>query len=254
MNVIAWILSLFGSKSTAPVPTPAPAPAPVVPVSSKPVIPQPQPETKIVTPTPAPAPTPAPVSTPTPTSKTYVVTGEILERIMPKGAKTVDMVLFAAAFNRVFALQQVNITTADQAAMFIAQSAHESTELTKLREVWGPTATQKAYEGSKILGNTQPGDGFKFRGGGVQQLTGRWNWTAFSKWAGIDFVNNTDMIIVPYNAVLSAGWFWSYRKLAAAANAHDVVRETLLINGGSNGLASREAYYNTACDVLGVTI
>jgi putative chitinase len=237
MSLGSWLSGLFATKQTIPTATIPPVSA----VPPMPVIPAPKPEQeeRIVT-----------------GLLPFVVTKAQLQAIMPTGTKKgVDFDVFAAAVNKVFALPAVNITTDKQAAVFLSESAFESMEYTHLREVWNPAQVpqQKAYEGSKILGNTQAGDGFKFRGGGVAQLTGRWNYTAFSKWAGIDFVANPDLIIQPYNAVLSFGWFWSYKHLANYALTQDVSDEVRAINGtGMLGLPQREKYYETTCDVLGV--
>lgn len=199
---------------------------------------------------------PQPANAPVAANAPFVVTKDQLVAIMPTGAKKgVDFDVFAGAINKVFALPAVNITTNKQAAVFLSESAYESMEYTHLREVWNPAQVpqQKAYEGSKILGNTQPGDGYKFRGGGIAQLTGRWNYAAFSKWSGIDFVNNPDWITQPYYAVLSFGWFWCYKKLAHYALTKDVSDEVRAINGtGMLGLADREKYYDAACAILGV--
>lgn len=250
-SIVSWLSNLFGPKQPQPIepessanvqPVPTPQPVqPEQPEVTEPTTPEQQQSTV------------TPVATkPTP----FVVTPQQLIALMPVGArKGVDFEAFAAAINKVFALPAVNITTDKQAAVFLSESAYESSEYTRLREVWNPAQVpqQKAYEGSKTLGNTEPGDGYKFRGGGLPQLTGRWNYTAFSKWSGVDFVNNPDWIAQPYYAALAFGWYWSYKKLAQYALTQSIGDEVRAINGpGMLGLADRQKYYDAACKILGV--
>ena len=74
-------------------------------------------------------------------------------------------------------------------AAFIAQIGHESGQLVYAREIWGPTPAQAKYEGRKDLGNTVPGDGFKYRGRGLIQITGRANYAACGEPLGLDRIN-----------------------------------------------------------------
>lgn len=99
----------------------------------------------------------------------------------------------------------------------------------------------KVYGGR--MGNEDPGDGFKFRGRGAIQLTGRDNYDAAGKALGLDLVNNPDLAKDPANAAKIAAWYWKKNNLGAAGKAGDVTAATRRINGGTNGLADREAKY-----------
>ena len=109
--------------------------------------------------------------------------------------------------NKYFKKYEVN--TPDRVAAFLAQIGHESAELRYVEEI----ATGKAYEGRKDLGNTQPGDGVKYKGRGLIQITGRSNYTAISKDLGVDFVSNPKLLQEPEYAVLCAFWYWNKHKL-----------------------------------------
>ena len=126
---------------------------------------------------------------------------------------------------------------------FLAQVAHESGTGKWLREIWGPTAAQKGYEGRADLGNIQPGDGRRFAGRGLIQLTGRANYTEYSHdiYGDERAVDDPDMVARYPDAALAAGWFWSKRSLNALADTDDVRAVTKRVNGGYNGLADREA-------------
>jgi putative chitinase len=125
-------------------------------------------------------------------------------------------------------------------AHFLAQIAHESAELRFSEEI----ANGAEYEGRVDLGNTQPGDGVRFKGRGLIQLTGRANYTKYGKARHRDFTtgNNPKLIATrPTLAVDVACWFWKQHKLNALADRDDVTAVTQVINGGLNGLADREA-------------
>jgi putative chitinase len=97
--------------------------------------------------------------------------------------------------------------------------------------------------GRKHLGNTEPGDGWRFRGRGLKQLTGRDNYKRCGDAIGEDFINQPDRLLMPVNAALSAGWFWKTHKLNELADAGDVRAMTKVVNGGANGLPERQALY-----------
>lgn len=132
---------------------------------------------------------------------------------------------------------------------FLAQTAHESQGFRYDREIWGPTAAQLKYEGRKDLGNTQPGDGYRFRGRGPIQITGRHNVTQFSQWArsvdpsAPDFVSNPDLINTDPWEGLSPIWYWDSRNLNDWADRGDFEGLTVRINGGLNGYEDRLRYY-----------
>jgi predicted chitinase len=144
------------------------------------------------------------------------------------------------------AMREFQIATYLRASAFLAQLAHESAELRYFQEI----ASGKAYEGRKDLGNTQPGDGVKYKGHGPIQITGRANHTACGRALGLDLVNNPTLITLPPNAFRSAGWFWDTRGLNALADARLFKAITKKINGGFNGLADRQKYYDRALRII----
>ena len=133
--------------------------------------------------------------------------------------------------------------TSKQLAHFVGQACHESGFWRYLVEIWGPTATQKGYEGRKDLGNNQPGDGYKFRGRGLFETTGRWNYSVLGKAIGLPLDTNPELLEQPDAAVKSAIYFWNQHGLSAIADAHDIPTACELItkrvNGGSTGLDDR---------------
>jgi putative chitinase len=135
-------------------------------------------------------------------------------------------------------LNGYHINTPLRLAHFLAQIDHESGGFKHLTEL-GNRAYFNKYEGRKDLGNTEVGDGFRFRGRGYIQVTGRYNYLQLSKDTGIDFVNNPDLLATEVNAVVSACWFWSKRKLNALADKDDLIGITRRVNGGLNGLEDR---------------
>jgi putative chitinase len=92
-------------------------------------------------------------------------------------------------------------------------------------------------------GPEESGDGWKYRGKGLIQLTGKDNYTRFSDATGVDAVENPELLAEPEMAALSAGWFWSTNGLNALADAKDVPGMTRRINGGLHGLDDRQAKY-----------
>jgi putative chitinase len=104
--------------------------------------------------------------------------------------------------------------------------------------------------GRKNLGNTEPGDGWRFVGRGLKQLTGRHNYTECGKALGEDFLTDPDRLLMPINAALSAGWFWSVNGLNKLADAGDVRAMTRKINGGLLGLVNRQALYTQGIGAL----
>jgi putative chitinase len=106
----------------------------------------------------------------------------------------------------------------------------------------------KVYSGR--MGNTEDGDGAKYIGRGLIQLTGKDNYKAFGEAIGEDLVANPQLVEQPRYAALSAGWFWNKRGLNALADAMDVTTMTVRINGGKIGIDDRIAKINKALDVL----
>jgi putative chitinase len=106
----------------------------------------------------------------------------------------------------------------------------------------------KVYSGR--MGNTEDGDGAKYIGRGLIQLTGKDNYRAFGEAIGEDLVSNPQLVEQPRYAALSAGWFWNKRGLNALADAMDVTTMTVRINGGRIGIDDRIAKINKAIDIL----
>jgi putative chitinase len=168
------------------------------------------------------------------------------------------------------------INTKLRLAAFIAQILHESGRLSAttenlnysapgLQKTWpkrfdSTTASQcaknpekianKVYSGRLGNGDESSGDGFKYRGRGLIQCTGKSNYDAFSQACGVDAVNNPDSVAEPANAALSAGWFWNSKGLNAYADSKDFLTITKRVNGGTNGQADRQALYDKALIVL----
>lgn len=123
-------------------------------------------------------------------------------------------------------------------AHFMAQLVHESGSFRYMEEI----ASGAAYEGRADLGNTQPGDGKRFKGRGVLQLTGRANYRKFGRIIGIDLERHPEIAAVPSIGLHIALQYWRDRNLNALADADDVVAITRKVNGGVNGLADRKAH------------
>jgi len=100
-------------------------------------------------------------------------------------------------------------------------------------------------------GPTESGDGWAFRGRGLKQLTGRDNVTRCGLALGVDLAANPDLLVQPEYAALSAAWFWSVNKCGPLADANDFVGLTKKINGGTIGLADRQARYEAVLASLG---
>jgi len=101
----------------------------------------------------------------------------------------------------------------------------------------------RVYANRMGNGNEASGDGWRFRGRGLKQLTGRWNYEQCGKGLEIDLIENPDLLLQPRFAALSAGWFWSRNNLSRLADTGDFTAVTRRINGGLNGLRDREIYY-----------
>jgi putative chitinase len=180
------------------------------------------------------------------------------------------------------ALPKYDITTDKRIAGFISQCAHESMDFNAMSEnlnyreetlnkvfprYFGPgkrNAAEYAKNPEKIanyvymdefrtskLGNTQPGDGWRFRGRGLKQLTGRDNYTRFAKDYDMTAEEAAVWVETKEGALASALWFWNTNKLNAVADTGNVAALTKKINGGDIGLADRQARYAKAMAALG---
>jgi putative chitinase len=180
------------------------------------------------------------------------------------------------------ALPKYEITTDQRIAGFISQCAHESMDFNALSEnlnyreetlnkvfprYFGPgkrNAAEYARNPEKIanyvymdefrtskLGNVQPGDGWRFRGRGLKQLTGRDNYTRFAKDYNMTAEQAAEWLETKEGALASALWFWNTNKLNTIADTGNVAALTKKINGGDIGLADRQARYAKAMAALG---
>jgi putative chitinase len=165
--------------------------------------------------------------------------------------------------------ERFDINTPERIAGFLSQLAHESGGFTATSEnlnyradtltrVWPsrfPPGVAESYamQPEKIAnkaycdrmgnGDEASGEGWKYRGRGLIQLTGKDNYAAFTMNCDVDALNNPDLLAEPELAALSAGWFWSKNNLNALADAKNVEGMTRRINGGLNGLDDRQAKY-----------
>lgn len=139
------------------------------------------------------------------------------------------------------------INTRLRIAAFLAQIGHESGSLVYSKELGGPSYFAK-YEGRKDLGNTQIGDGVKFPGRGLIQVTGRANYVKASQALFGDdrLIKTPELLEQPEWAAKSAVWYWTTRNLNALADADRFTDITRAINGGTNGLEDRKARYRYA--------
>lgn len=128
--------------------------------------------------------------------------------------------------------------SAGRLAHFMAQLVHESGSFRYMEEI----ASGSAYEGRDDLGNTQPGDGVRYKGRGPIQITGRANYRYFGRKIGIDIESNPTIAAVPSIGLHLALEYWRDRKLNDLADKDDVESITRRINGGTNGLADRKAH------------
>ncbi|TVO53845.1 glycoside hydrolase family 19 protein [Denitromonas halophila] len=142
------------------------------------------------------------------------------------------------------------IDTPARLAAFLAQIGHESGSFRYASELWGPTDAQRRYEGRAELGNIEPGDGSRFRGRGLIQITGRHNYTQLATSLGIDCVAQPELLETPRFAALCAGWYWHTHNLNALADAGQFDTITRRINGGTNGAADRNARHARALAAL----
>ncbi len=133
-------------------------------------------------------------------------------------------------------------------AMFLAQTGHESGSFRYLEEL----ADGSAYEGRKDLGNTHDGDGKRYKGRGIIQITGYDNYARLTQDLGVDFLTFPELAATPKYAFLSGARYWAWHRINAWADTHDVVGATRRINGGLNGIEKRRELYDHACKVLGV--
>ncbi len=139
----------------------------------------------------------------------FAVTDAELQQIMPRLPKE-KRDLYLPFLNKAMADHSIN--TPLRVAAFLAQIAHESAELKYMEEIWGPTKQQKKYEPpsdvATRLGNTEKGDGYRFRGRGPIQITGGANYKKYGDLLGVDLVANPDLAAQPQYAFQIAALYW----------------------------------------------
>jgi len=176
-------------------------------------------------------------------------------------------------------LEKYEINTAERIAGFISQVGHESNNFKVLKENLnysadglnkifpkyfknaGRDAQEYHRQPEKIAnvvyasrmgnGDTASGEGYKFRGRGAIQLTGKNNYSAFAKAVNMSLDEVIDYLSTKAGALESACWYWNSRNINAAADACDIVKMTKLVNGGTIGLEDRKRHYKHALEVLG---
>jgi putative chitinase len=178
--------------------------------------------------------------------KAMPITEQQLLQILPNAGRNAGV--FVPALNT--AMNRYGIVGTARATAFIAQVGHESGQLRYVREIWGPTAQQLTYEGRADLGNIVKGDGSKYRGRGLIQITGRANYAACGEALGLDLIGKPELLELPQHAAMSAAWFWSTKGLNTLADQGEFTKITRRINGGLTGLADRLQLWERAKEVL----
>jgi putative chitinase len=185
-----------------------------------------------------------------------VVDRETLEAVMPRmsGSRAASQARIVAAVATALqdTLTKYEMTTPLRIAHFLAQIAHESAGFTTCEEF----ASGAAYEGRADLGNTQPGDGVRFKGRGLIQLTGRANYKAYGQRIGIDLIGDPERAEEPVTALILACEYWTQTRggLNRFADQDDILSITRAINGGLNGLPDRRQYLAKAKQALARTV
>ena len=198
------------------------------------------------------------------------ITQQQLLQILPNAGPVAGV--FVPVLNA--AMVHYQIIGPKRVAAFIAQIGHESGHLTRLvenlnysadalRRNWpsrfnvelASAVARKPEQIANIaygnrMGNTAPGDGWKYRGRGLIQITGRANYVACGEALGLDLINHPELLEKPQHACMSAAWFWASRGLNTLADAGSFSKITSRINGGQNGSADRQVLYAKAMKVL----
>lgn len=183
------------------------------------------------------------------------MTNTVIESLTYLGVSAERNALFLKPFNDAMAKDE--ITTIICASHFISQCLHESAMLQFIEE----GASGEAYENRHDLGNIHPGDGPRYKGRGLFQITGYSAYDAYGKYTGQDFLSHPELVVQPHWAVDSAVWFFCvYKKdpadqskpLIDDANNDNFLRVTYLINGGFNGIQNRLRLLNRCYENLGL--
>lgn len=180
----------------------------------------------------------------------FPVSGDLLSAVAPRQsgvrAQHQACIIEEAGKSLRATLEQYEINTPLRLAHFLAQTCHESDGYCTTEEY----ASGAAYEGRRDLGNTEPGDGRRFKGRGLIQLTGRANYTAAARRLGIKLIENPDLAAVPATSLLIACDFWGDKNINTPCDRDDVITVTRLVNGGLNGLDSRREYLAKAKEAV----
>ena len=178
------------------------------------------------------------------------ITKQQLLQILPNAGQVAGV--FVPVLNT--AMVRYQIVGLKREAAFIAQVGRESGQLRYVRELGNDQYLSKYDTGSlaKRLGNTPEadGDGQKYRGRGLIQITGLANYAECGEALGIDLINHPELLEKPQHACMSAAWFWASRGLNTLADAGKFDTITRRINGGQNGAADRRVLYARALKVL----
>lgn len=213
-----------------------------------------------------------------------IITPIQLLRIAPRCP---DTIAWAAALNE--AMREWGIESRLQAAHWVAQLAHESAEFTRLVEsltytsaerilavwpsrFWLPSPQQPTcpagkrdargfvrapvllasyvYAGRNGNGGENSGDGWRYRGRGPIQITGRANYVRAGQSLGLPLIEQPEIVVDPDVGARAAAWYWTDRKIGPLADANDIEAVTRKINGGTHGLDDRRRYLQTAMRVL----
>ncbi len=171
------------------------------------------------------------------------MTADDLKRIMPfaSPARTKEFAPFLT-----MAMEEYGINTPVRQAAFLAQVAHESGSLRYVREI----ASGDAYEGRSNLGNFEAGDGRRFKGRGLIQITGRANYARCALALGLPLLQRPDILELPEPSCRSAAWFWHTHALNVLADQGNFLQITRVINGGLTGLDDRMDHWERAKKVL----
>lgn len=143
-------------------------------------------------------------------------------------------------------MDRFEINTPVRIRMFLAQVGHESGQLRYTEEL----ASGQAYEGRVSLGDTEPGDGVRYKGRGLIQITGRNNYALCGLSLDLPLLDNPELLAQPDAAALSAGWYWQNNNLNSLCDLNLFQELTKRINGGLNGYPNRYQLYQRALQVI----
>lgn len=177
----------------------------------------------------------------------YNISREQLHKMAPF-ASSASLDKFLEPLNT--SMNEFRINSPMRIASFLAQLIHESGSFHYVEEI----ADGSVYEGRKDLGNTQKGDGVKFKGRGLLQITGRSNYRDCGKALNLPLEEEPELLEEPLNACRSAAWFWNVHNLNSYADVGLFGKITYVINGGYNGATERAANYARCKKVLNCAI